>query len=168
MSKDVLVIREIKSEETAFLKEALYGAIYVPAGKEPLPKEIIELPQLNRYISGFGREDDFCLVAEQDGLVIGAIWIRVFPEADKGYGYVDESTPELSMSVLEEYRNKEIGTQLLNAMIANIEKMPWQQVSLSVDKENYAFGLYKKHGFVVYSETHDSVTMVRKTVKDAC
>lgn len=158
-------IRELKSEETAFLKEALYGAIYLPPGKERLPREIIELPELNRYISDFGRQDDCCLVAELNGILIAAIWIRIFPESAKGYGYVDEFTPELSMSVVEEYRKKGIGTQLLKAMIAEIENKPYRQISLSVDKENYAYDLYKKHGFVVYSETHDSVTMIRKSNK---
>ncbi len=167
MAKDNLIIRELKRKETAFLKEALYEAIFIPAGKERLPKEIIERPELNRYISNFGRKDDFCLVAEYNGVLVGAIWTRIFTESEKGYGYVDEFTPELSMSVLGKYRNKGIGTQMLNLMIALIENKAYEQISLSVDKANYAYGLYEKHGFMVHSETNDSVTMIRKTIKNA-
>lgn len=162
-----LTIREIRKEDVAFLQEALYEAIYIPKGAKKLPRDIIELPELNRYISEFGRKDDFCLLAEQNGKLVGAIWTRIFYEKKKGYGFVDEKTPELSMSVSEKYRNKSIGKLLLESMIVEMKKKQYEQISLSVDKANYAYEFYKKHGFENYSETETSVTMIKKMNENA-
>jgi GNAT superfamily N-acetyltransferase len=158
-------IRELRTSEIDFLQDALYEAIYIAESKDKLPRSIIEQAELNRYISNFGRKNDFCLVAEQNGYLVGAIWIRIFSESEKGYGYVDEFTPELSMAVLDGNRNKGIGKQLLKSMIRELEKRPYEQISLSVSKENFAHEFYKKYGFVDYHETKDSITMTRKNAR---
>ena len=139
----------------------LYQAIFVPVGQKKLPKEIINQPELSRYFINFGKKNDFCLVAEIKGKLIGAIWIRVFKENDKGFGFIDNRTPELSMAVLEEYRNNGVGRLLLELMIKRLEKSEYSQISLSVDKDNFAYGFYKKYGFKNYSSTEESVTMIK-------
>lgn len=158
-------IRELRTKEIDFLQDALYEAIYIPENEEKLPKSVIEQAELNRYISNFGRVNDFCLVAEQNGFLVGAIWVRVFSESETGYGYVDEFTPELSMAVLDGNRNKGIGKQMLESMIQELEKRPYEQISLSVSKENFAHEFYKKYGFVDYHEKKDSITMTRKNAR---
>lgn len=158
MSERDLIIRDIKPIEYSFLKEMLYQAIFVADKKIVLPREIIEHPDLRKYIQDFGKTGDFCLVAEQYGKLIGAIWIRFI----KGYGFVDNGTPELSMAVLDEHRGNGIGKQLLTAMIDRLKDKQLKRVSLSVDRENYAYGFYKKHGFVDYLASEKSIIMTIK------
>ena len=155
-----LIIREIKPIEYSFLNEMLYQAIFVADEAEVLPREIIKQPDLKKYIQDFGRIGDFCLVAEQNEKLLGAIWIRYI----KGYGFVDNETPETSMAVLKGNRSKGIGKQLLTEMIDRLKNIQMKQVSLSVDKKNFAHGFYKKHGFVDYTTSEKSIIMIRKLI----
>lgn len=75
-----IAIREVHRSELEFLKEMLYQAIFVPEGEPPLTKEIIENPDLAKYIEGFGRDGDLCLVAKLNGKLVGAAWTRLFTE----------------------------------------------------------------------------------------
>ena len=156
------LIREIKQNEIHFLSEMLYEAIFVPSGEKKIPKEIINEPELNNYIKDFGRKNDFCLVAEIENLLIGAIWIRQFTENEKGYGFVNSETPELSMAVTEKYRGKGIGKIMLNEMLRKITELNFRQVSLSVDNRNFAYELYKKCDFIEVNVEKNSIKMLKK------
>jgi ribosomal protein S18 acetylase RimI-like enzyme len=159
------IIREIQSSEISFLEEMLYEAIYKPEGTKKFSFDIINQPELSRYIKNFGRLGDNCLVAEVEGKLAGAIWTRLYTDDEKGYGYVDATTPELSMAVVEHYRHKRIGRQLLNGMVQKLTEQNYAQVSLSVNKLNYAFDFYKKQGFKVVESTDKSAIMVKKLRK---
>jgi len=152
-----LTIREIKPTESSFLEEMLYQAIFVTDENVVLPREIIEQPDLKKYTQDFGQCGDCCLVAEQYEKLIGAIWIRFI----KGYGFVDKDTPELSMAVFKGHRGKGIGGQLLTEMIHKLKSNRLTRISLSVDKENFAYGFYKKHGFVDYLVSEKSIIMIK-------
>ena len=90
------VIREIKKEEYVLLNDFLYEAIYIPDGVEPPPKSIINCPELQEYVFEFGkRKDDRALVAEVQGNVVGAIWVRIMND----YGHIDNDTPSLANAV---------------------------------------------------------------------
>lgn len=157
-----LKIREIDKSEIKYLDKFLYEAIYIPEGQEKPDREIIKLPELSIYINNFGKRDDICFVAELEGKLIGAIWTRIFTETECGYGYVNSKTPELSMSVLKDYQQKGVGTKLLKIMIDKLIQCDYEQVSLSVDKLNYALRLYQKFGFVILNSEEKSVTMIKK------
>ena len=157
-----MIIREIKPSEYSFLKEMLYQAIFVADKEVVLPREIIEQPALIKYIRDFGQDGDFCLVAEQYGKLLGAIWIRLI----NGYGFVDSETPELSMAVLKEHRGKGIGKQLLVTMIEGLRNNRFRRISLSVDKENYAHRFYKSYGFADYFVSEKSIIMTRELTEN--
>jgi ribosomal protein S18 acetylase RimI-like enzyme len=159
---DSLIIRPITKSEISFLDKMLYNAIFVLPGNERLPDNIIEHPEISKYIKDFGREGDSCFVAEINGELVGAIWIRHFNETNKAYGFVDSGTPELSMAVYEQFRKKGIGTMLLNTMIKTLTDKGYRQISLSVDIINYAYDLYKKIGFIDYKLVGESMTMIMK------
>ncbi|MFO7867895.1 MAG: GNAT family N-acetyltransferase [Bacteroidales bacterium] len=154
-------IREIKQTEFSFLKEMLYQAIFVADEKVVLPREIIEQPDLKKYIHDFGQNGDYCLVAEQNKKLIGAIWIRYI----NGYGFVDNDTPELSMAVLRGHRGKGIGEQLLMEMIDRLKNSRIKQISLSVDKDNFAHKFYKRHGFVDCFASEKSIIMTKELIE---
>jgi GNAT superfamily N-acetyltransferase len=116
MKKNIVTtIREIKQDELSILPELLYLSIYQAPGAELIPRSVIEIPEVNQYIKNFGsKKGDYGLVAAINKQIIGAIWVRILDEEPKGYGFVDSNTPELAIALYEEYRNKGIGTQLMN------------------------------------------------------
>jgi ribosomal protein S18 acetylase RimI-like enzyme len=156
-----LIIREIRQSEHAFLSKMLYQAIFVPRGTEPPSADIINQPDLAKYIKDFGRDGDLCLVAEFEGKLVGAAWSRLFPEQDKGYGFVDSQTPELSIAVLEQFRKMGFGEKILREILTELMRSGYSRVSLSVDKSNYACKLYERFGFKTVFSTDTSVTMVK-------
>ncbi len=156
-----MIIREINPAEIPFLGDMLYEAIYVPEGMDKLPRDIIKQPELYNYIKDFGRKGDYCLVALVEDKLAGAVWTRLFPADDKGYGFVDEETPELSMALYAPYRGKGIGKQLLHEMIELLTHKGYRNVSLSVDKENFAYDLYDKFGFTTFESNGKSAIMIK-------
>jgi GNAT superfamily N-acetyltransferase len=154
-------IRNMADVEIPFLEDMLYQAIFVPEGSPKLDKAIIFEPFLHHYIKDFGQKNDFALVAENKGKLVGAIWIRLFSEAQKGYGFVDTDTPELSMAIDPAFRNKGIGSQLLTKMLDKMKNLSHKQVSLSVDTRNFAYQLYLKFGFQVLEMSGHTAVMVK-------
>ena len=143
------IIRKIRPEEHNLLREFLYQAIYLPEGMEPPPRSIIDLPELQVYVTDFGTQPgDHCLVAEVERKVIGAAWCRIMED----YGHIDNDTPSLAISLLPEYRGQGTGTQLLNGLLRLLRENEYQRASLSVQKENPALRLYQRAGFRIVSE----------------
>ncbi|MBD5105654.1 MAG: GNAT family N-acetyltransferase, partial [Lachnospiraceae bacterium] len=71
-------IREMKSTEYEVLEDFLYEAIFVPKGESAPPREIIYQPERQVYLTDFGkRKDDIAFVAEVNGKIIGAVWVRI-------------------------------------------------------------------------------------------
>ena len=149
-------IRQMKKSEYPILSDFLYEAIFIPEGAKKPPKSVIEQLELQVYIADFGKADDWCLVAEAEGKVVGAVWGRIMDD----YGHVDDETPSLAISVYEEYRRLGIGTALVGAMLRLLKEQGYRQTSLSVQKENFAVGLYKKAGFEVADERGEEYIMV--------
>src|SRR5262245_12048406 len=128
-------IRPLTNEDEPFLWEMLYQALYVPAGKPPFPPEIVRQPEISPYVAGWGRADDAGFVAlyEETSEPVGAVWIRLLKGADKGYGYVDDATPELTIALHPAARGQGVGTQLLLSMLASARnKYPALSLSVSV------------------------------------
>lgn len=110
MGTSKAVTREIKSTEYPLLREFLYQAIYLPEGMTPLPRSVVDCPELRVYIENFGtRPGDCCLVTEEEGRVVGAVWSRIMDD----YGHIDGATPSLAISLLPEYRGQGMGTELI-------------------------------------------------------
>lgn len=150
------IVREMRKEEYSLLSDFLYEAIFVPDGMEPPPKSILNCPELQVYISDFGtKKHDKALVTEVNGRVIGAVWARIMND----YGHIDARTPSLAMSILQEYRGMGIGTLLLKQMLSAEKSAGYANLSLSVQKDNYAVKLYRKAGFVTVGETDKEFIM---------
>lgn len=151
-------IREIKETEYPLLKDFLYESIFIPAGESPLPRSVVKAPELQVYTSGFGTEEhDKALVAEADGKVVGAVWVRIMND----YGHIDDRTPSFALSLYREYRGLGIGTALMKQMLALLNGCGYEQASLSVQKANYAFKMYRKLGFEIVEEKEEEYIMVK-------
>ena len=68
-------LRNLREDETDLLKDFLYEAIFIQEGVKPPPREIIEQSELKLYYEDFGSSRaDNCIVAEDDGRVVGTVW----------------------------------------------------------------------------------------------
>lgn len=152
-----MFIRSLKGNETELLKEFLYEAIFIPEGMEPPERAIIERPELRVYYEDFGSgRADHCLVAEEDGRVVGAAWTRIM----KDYGHVDDETPSFGIALYREYRGRGIGTQLMREMLGLLREKGYRQASLAVQKANYAVRMYEKVGFQTVDENEEEFIMI--------
>jgi ribosomal protein S18 acetylase RimI-like enzyme len=152
--------RKAEPSEEGIIRAMLVHAIFLPAGAPPPAPDIVETPQLRPYFAGWGRPGDAGWLAESGGAPIGAAWLRTWAGAERGYGFVDARTPELSIAVLPAFRGAGIGTQLLALLIADADARR-EAVSLSVTESNPARRLYARFGFVETARSGDSVLMVR-------
>ena len=154
-----MIIRKMTAEEYPLLEQFLYNAIFIPEGVEKPPKDIIKNADLQVYIKDFGkRRDDLCLVAEHDSKVIGACWVRIMDD----YGHIDDETPSFAISVLEEYRGKGTGTELMRKMLELLKSEGYKRASLAVQKANYAVRMYRKVGFEIVGENEQEFIMLCK------
>lgn len=154
-----MIIREMQRAEYPLLKDFLYEAIFVPVGVEPPQKSIIDRPELQVYISEFGKsKHDIALVADIDGKIVGAVWVRIMND----YGHIDDKTPSFAIAVYKEYRGKGIGTALMEEMLTILKQRGYKQTSLSVQKANFAAKMYLKLGFEVVGENEEEYLMLKK------
>lgn len=152
-----MLLRTLRKEETELLKDFLYEAIFIPEGVEPPDRSIIEQPELSIYYDDFGSGNaDNCIVAEDNGKVIGAVWTRIMND----YGHVDNETPSFAISLYKEYRGQGIGTELMRKMISLLKEQGYKKASLAVQKTNYAVKMYKKVGFKIIDENSEEYIMV--------
>ena len=152
-----VTIRKMQKQEYPLLDHFLYEAIFVPEGIDPPPKTIITTPELQVYVERFGElKDDLGLVAEVDGNIVGAVWVRIMND----YGHIDDETPSLAVSLYKEYRGFGIGTAMMKEILALLKAQEYKRVSLSVQKANYAAKMYLKTGFEIVRENEEEYIMV--------
>jgi ribosomal protein S18 acetylase RimI-like enzyme len=120
-------------------------------------------PEISKYVEGWGRAGDlgFVAVDEGSGEPVGAVWLRLLAGDEKGYGYVDDETPELAMAVLPQYRGRGVGSSLLGRLLESAGA-DYRKVCLSVSADNPALRLYERAGFEQVGEDGSSVTMVKR------
>ena len=150
-------IRKILEGEVSLLHDFLYEAIFVPEGMLAPPKSIINQPELQVYITDFGKKkDDIGLVAEVDKKVVGAVWVRIMDD----YGHIDNDTPSFAISLYKDYRGFGIGTDLMKEMLRILKDRGYKQASLAVQKANYAVKMYQKTGFEIVGENGEEYIML--------
>lgn len=150
-------IRELRQEENKVLDTFLYEAIFIPEGVLAPSKDIIIQPELQVYVKDFGEhKGDLCLVAEVNNKIVGAVWVRIMND----YGRIDDETPSFAISLLKEYRNYGIGTELMRQMLVKLKMKGYKQASLSVQKMNYVVGMYLNVGFEIIDENDEEYIMI--------
>lgn len=150
-------IRTILAGEDSLLQDFLYEAIFVPEGMSPPTKSIINQPELQIYITDFGKKkDDIGLVAEVNRKAVGAVWVRIMND----YGHIDNATPSFAISLYKEYRGFGIGTALMKEMLHILKDKGYKQASLAVQKANYAVKMYQNTGFEIVDENEEEYIML--------
>jgi ribosomal protein S18 acetylase RimI-like enzyme len=157
----MIEIRPLTLADEPFLWEMLYQALYVPEGHPPFPREIVRNPEISRYVQGWGKADDLGFIALVEGKPVGAVWLRLLTGDHRGFGYVDATTPELSIAILPEYRGQGIGSKLIVRLLEKTQPR-YGAICLSVSADNPAKRLYQKLGFEVTGENGSSLTLVKR------
>lgn len=150
-------IRKMEESEYALLNDFLYEAIFIPEGIPAPPKSIIDAPELQVYVADFGKKkDDICFLAEVDGKIVGAVWVREMHD----YGHIQDGVPSLAISLYKEFRGLGIGTALMKKMLCELEQRGYEKTSLSVQKANYAAKMYRNVGYEIVGENEEEYIMV--------
>lgn len=154
-------IRDLRPDETPFLRDMLYAALDWKADRWLPPKFlVVRIPQAAIFHKGWGRPGDTALVADEGGARVGLAWYRFFTDAEHGEGFVDEATPEVAVAVVDGHRGKGIGTALMEAIHARAGGAGVRRISLSVDHDNPARRLYERLGYIAVAGDEDDDRMV--------
>ncbi|KJH71555.1 GNAT family N-acetyltransferase [Aliterella atlantica] len=144
-------IRAIEQEDISFLWDMLYeirSLRCVREGKALPSRDVLQTPDLARYVRDWGHKSDRAFIAINAQIPIGAAWYRLFTADNPGYGYVDDNTPEIAIAILPHYRNKGVGKSLLIRLLEQAKTDGYGHISLSCDSTNdNALHLYQKLGF---------------------
>lgn len=160
-------LRRATSADEEELSNLLYYAISVAPGERPPVRDIVNKPELARYVREWGSvAADYGVLAVEGGSVLGGAWMRQWSGTERGYGFVDKKTPELSIAVIPTRRGEGIGTELLRSLLDEAAKRH-ARVSLSVASHNPARRLYEREGFTLHGVSGDSITMIADLGKRA-
>lgn len=142
-------IRPATQADEPILWEMLFEAAHMREEGQPSPQAAKDRPELALYVAGWGRTDDLGVIAidSETNLPVGAAWVRLLTGENKGYGYVDEATPELAIGVHPDYQGKRVGSELLAQLIATAQAR-YPGICLSTRATNApAVRLYERMGF---------------------
>lgn len=146
------IIRTMDMTEYPLLKEFCYESIFVPEGEPLPPKSVVEHPLMQVYYADFGSDKhDIAFVAETDGNIVGAVWVRIMDD----FGHIDNDTPSFAIAVHTKYHGMGIGTALMQRMLNELRTCGYKQASLSCQKANRAVDLYQRLGFQVVRENEE-------------
>jgi ribosomal protein S18 acetylase RimI-like enzyme len=156
-----VTIRPARPDDDLFLSRVLVEAAFWRPGRTSVTVQtVLADPALAHYVAGWPRTGDLGFVGETTRPV-GAAWIRHFSAGDRGYGFVDEATPELTIGVLGDHRGQGIGRQLLERLLLEARTVGLNRISLSVEQDNHvARRLYERVGFEEVASSGNALTMV--------
>jgi ribosomal protein S18 acetylase RimI-like enzyme len=154
-------VRPAPPTDMPFLVAMLAEAAEWRAGVSTLTfDQVLADPTIARYVVGWPRQGDAGVVAEDDSGAAGAAWWRYFSATDHGYGFVDESTPEITVGVRPDARGRGVGAALLTVLADEARGRGVAALSLSVEVDNPAVRLYERAGFEVVERSGGAFTMV--------
>jgi GNAT superfamily N-acetyltransferase len=117
---------------------------------------------LTRYVDNWGRAGDLVLIAHETGNRVGAAWFRLFPADEPGYGFVDEQTPELTISIVPSRRRHGLGQELIDALLEKARAEGHTAVSLSVEADSPAVAFYERNGFEPVGKSAGGLVMIKR------
>jgi ribosomal protein S18 acetylase RimI-like enzyme len=156
-------LRQLESADVEFLRAMFLETVY---WREDAPRrsldEVLAVPDLARYVVGWGRPGDAGLVAVSEvGVQMGAAWYRLFDETDHGYGFVSPTVPELGIAMSSDYRGQGLGRILMRGLIRLASDEARPGLSLSVEQGNLrAIRLYESLGFSRVGRVQTAWTML--------
>ncbi len=135
-------IREAGQKDIDLLWEFLAIAAYEPDVKAARGVAVVAA-----HLDGWKRPGDFGVIAEMDGMAIGACWARQYELDEKPIFYVDARTPEVSIGVKAEMRGRGVGQLLLEELAKLARREQCDGLCLNVRDTNPALRLYERVGY---------------------
>jgi GNAT superfamily N-acetyltransferase len=163
VADDLWRIRRAAADDEAFMTDMLLEAVnWSPEWKKQSRRRVLSTHRTAHYIVGWPLATDVGVIAEADGEPIGAAWLRFLSAADPGTGFVAADVPEITIGVALKWRGRGVGRALLRAIAEHARSAGIRQISLSVERKNFAQKLYLSEGYqIVDSSDKDSDTMVK-------
>jgi ribosomal protein S18 acetylase RimI-like enzyme len=142
--------RQLTPEDEEIIWRMLYEAGRMAEEGHASPEAAKHNQELLKYAKNWGRPGDIAVAAFEITSLkpIGAAWSRLLTGGDRGYGYFDDSTPELAMGVIPEHRNRGVGRTLLAMLVEGAQK-EYASIGLSVRADSPAVRFYQRLGFEV-------------------
>ncbi|MEM7673660.1 MAG: GNAT family N-acetyltransferase [Verrucomicrobiota bacterium] len=144
-------LRQVGEQDQEFLLEMLYIALWDAPDEPRRPRSVLEKPSIKKFVEGWGRRDDFGLLAidPSSDRRIGVIWARL-----DGYGAPDGfgcEYPCLGIAVIDGFQSQGVGSYLMSRFI-EVLRSRVEGLRLGVHPRNdRAMGLYSKFGFAQYA-----------------
>jgi GNAT superfamily N-acetyltransferase len=160
-------IRRATAEDREFLTDMLLEAVnWSPEWKPKSRRRVLTDPRTAHYIAGWPRDTDLGVIAEAGSQPAGAAWIRFFPADDPAYGFISPDVPELTIGVAAPWRGRGVGRTLLRAVAESAAEAGIGRISLSVERKNFARGLYLSEGYTVADASDpQSDTMIKSLAR---
>lgn len=146
-SMPALRIRPLRVDEQDLLVRATLGNMNW-IGERFTWNDVVVRPEFSHYTRLVSNRGDYGFVAERNQISIGVVWLLFLPSTQPGYGFIDESTPELGIWVDESERGRGIGRELLQSALQATTERDITRVSLSVEVGNRARQLYASESFI--------------------
>ena len=143
-------LRRAEPTDGEFIFLMMYEAVFwdrADTDRPPVEEMLNQDEVLPRYTTGWGRDSDEGMIAEEDGRAVGAAWFRLYTAAQPAYGFVAEGIPEIAIGMPPEERGRGAGTALLKALLDRAKELDYRTLCLSAHRDNPAMGLYEKFGF---------------------
>lgn len=158
MTRNVIT-RPLEAEDAPLLAHATLGNLNW-SEKRFTERDLKSRPEFGHYTQLVLERGDFGFVAECTAGVVGVAWALFLPADDPGYGFLDESTPEMSLWVRDDSRGRGVGTLLVRQLQQEAEARCIARLSLSVEADNYAKRLYASAGFTQVAGREQDGVMV--------
>lgn len=136
-------------------------------------KTLSDIPSLAVYEQFYGfTTKDLGLYALVEHQIAGAVWIRRLNADHGANGYIDDTTPIMTIAVLPEFRGSGIGSAMMEQLFSEAGALH-EQISVSVVRDSRAVDFYLRHGFETF-EAHGGespvdgaavITMVKKLAR---
>ena len=153
-------LRPAGPDDVEFLRAMLAAAMAWRPGTPPPPA--LDGRRIPQCAAGGPAVGDAGLIAVEGQCAqpVGATWYRVMAHDEPGYGFLDSETPEVTIGVVRSRRGSGLGCRLLVALIELARAEGHAALSLSVEEDNFALGLYESEGFERVTKTGDAWTLV--------
>lgn len=140
-------VRAAESRDLRFMKDMLYQAANRPGDDWPPLEESLQEPNNLRFWRGFPRIGDVGVIAEIDGVPVGAAWIRPF-SGDELTGNDDPGVPVLVMAVREQHRGGGVGRRMMSSLVDQATVDGVEAINLTTREYlTAAVRLYESSGF---------------------
>lgn len=146
-----MLLRPAAPADLGLLTDLVVEAVNWTGEQRVTSEDVRTDEHLVRYVEGWERPGDVGVVAVDDaGEPLGAAWARLFTASRRGWGFVAEDVPELSLGVLPGGRGAGVGSALLDGCLGALRVHGFRAASLSVEDGNdLARAMYERRGFVV-------------------